>query len=375
MKIGIITTHYALNYGAFLQALALQRIISGLGYDCEIINYQPKIKKYGRDYFRKIQTFKDLLAFLFRLVSVNSFIKFNARKKKFDTALKNEMNTSNRVYTSYDEILKNLEYYDCFICGSDQIWNINLMYDPTFFLDFHQKYPSAKYIAYGPSISMSKITEDAKNLYRKHLAHFNALSVRELTGKSQLSSLIGKEIKVVLDPVFLYGADNWENFSKLPKDVVLKEPYILCFFIGTNNLSKIAVEKVRKLIGFNLVYCNLQLRDRFHSDLIIRDASPQEFVGLIKNASFICTNSFHATAFSIIFQKPFITTLNQNGRDSRMVDLLTTIGLNDRMYDLDNIYQLDQNSINKCFEGYNLALPLLEHQITESINYLEKSFI
>jgi len=373
MKVGIITTHYALNYGAFLQAMALQRTVSEMGHYCEFIDYRPKIDKFGRSYIHKCRTAKDLLRNIYALLLVNVYCKYVSRRKKFDDMRKREMWSSDRIYTSQEDILQNLEPYDAFICGSDQIWNSSLMYDPIYFLDFHEKYPDAKYIAYAPSISMTELSADEKQTYSRHMQHFNAISVREAAGKALLSPLTEKEIKVVLDPVFLYGIDNWKYFSSYPKGFDIKEPYIFCYFIGSGMLSQIAVNKLRNITGYRVVYCNVQLRDRFQSDVCIRDASPREFVGLIEKASFVCSNSFHATAFSVMFQKPFIVTLNRNGRDSRMVDLLSSIGLNDRLYDLDNIEELDMDAVKKCAEGYEQAKPLLKKLIKESMMFLKKS--
>jgi polysaccharide pyruvyl transferase WcaK-like protein len=373
MKIGIITTHYALNYGAFLQALALQRTVSQLGHDCEIIDYRPKSSTFGRNYIRKSDSVPNFFRNVYALFSLNIYRKYISRRKKFDDTRNREMRSSERIYSSQKEILQNVEPYDVFICGSDQIWNIGLMYDPVFFLDFHGKYPSAKYVAYAPSVSMKKFSGEEEQLYSEHMKCFNAISVRESLGKELLSPLTEKEVKVVLDPVFLYGTKNWKDFAEIPKDFILQEPYIFCYYIGSNKIAQLTVDKLRSITGFRVVYCNVNLRDRFHSNICIRDASPQEFVGLIANASFICTNSFHATAFSLMFEKPFIVNLKNDAGDSRMEDLLSTVGLNDRFCDFENISNFDLESVIKCGKGYEQATKLLKDRINDSLVYLKKS--
>ncbi len=372
MKIGIITTHYAINYGAFLQAMALQRTISEMGHDCEIIDYRPNIDKFGRNYIHKVNNVKGFVRNIYAMLSINYYLKYKTRRKKFDNTREREMRLSEKVYVSHNDVLQNLEPYDAFVCGSDQIWNLRLMYDPVFFLDFREKYPEAKYIAYAPSTAMSDLNELEKKIFSKHMRNFDALSVREAAGKTLLSTITDKEIKVVLDPVLLYGTKKWEDFSKVPKGFNKEDPYIFCYYIGSSRLAQIAVDKIRKITGYRTIYCNVKLRDRFHSDECIRDASPQEFVGLIKNASFVCSNSFHATVFSVLFKKPFIVTLNHNGRDSRMVDLLSSMNLNNRLFDLDNIDNLNTEAVKRCAEGYDEGIQLLKNQVDESKGYLKK---
>lgn len=373
MKIGIITTHYALNYGAFLQAMALQKILTAMGHDCEIIDYRPKNDKFGRDYIHKIRGVQDIARNVYAILLIKVYSDYVRRRKKFDDTRKKEIRLSRRIYTSREDILQYVEQYDAFICGSDQIWNLRLMFDSTYFLDFFDKHSCAKYIAYAPSISMTEFNDSEKQFISKQMRHFDAISVREPEGKALLSPLTEKEIKVVLDPVFLYGTENWKKFSTIPKGFNIQEPYIFCYYIGSSKLAQIAIEKLRNITGYKVVYCNVNLRDRFRSDICIRDASPQEYIGLIENASFICSNSFHGTAFSVLFQKPFIVTLNRNGRDSRMVDLLSSIQLNDRIYDMDNVCKLDTNAVKKCSEGYEQAIPMLKNLVNESMDYLKKS--
>lgn len=374
MKIGIITTHYALNYGAILQALALQRTLSDLGHDCEIIDYRPDVGKYGRNYFYKNRSIRAFLRNIYAFLSVSTYRKFIRRKALFDDVLEKKMRLSDKIYFSGDDVLSNLDPYDMFICGSDQIWNANLVYDPIYFLDFYEKYPLSKYVSYAPSISMDKFDERGKNIYRAHLKKFCAISVRESEGKALISSLTDKKIEVVLDPVFLLGVENWQKFSKAPKGINVKAPYIFCYFIGTSKLPAIAVERLRRITGYKVIYCNVQVRDRFNSDVSIQDASPQEYVGLIENASIVCTNSFHATAFSVMFKKPLVVTLNLNARDARMIDFLASVELNGRTFSLDNIDKLDSSMVEKLAMGYEQAELLLNTRVKESLNFLEKSF-
>lgn len=368
--VGIITTHYAANYGAVLQAYALQNTIQSLGFDCEIIDFRPDLDVYGRQYILKERNIKILYHNIMRILHYGNLSKFQSRIAQFDRFIDENMKMSKRSYVSYDDLISDMPQYDCFVCGSDQIWNTRLMYSPAFFLRFEKIYPSALYVAYAPSFPELKTTED-ETLLLSNISHFNHLSAREKNGAEFIAQKTGRCVKNVLDPVFLLSPMQWSELCKGSKmDVPTDDKYLLLFFIGLSETSKNVVKALMRKLKMKVVYICLSLKDEIGADEVIWDASPIDFVKFIKNAAFVCTNSFHATAFSIIFNKRFCVVANKV-RNSRMTNVLEKTGMEKRI-----IYQSDKVSIESVMTGNNenrISNYLEQLSVQDSIDYLNQA--
>ena len=326
MKIGILTFHCAHNYGAVLQCYALQEILKSMGHDVEVINYRPEylLKPYrifdlGR--FKHKNPLKLIKAILKEIIL---FRKRVARHNIFQHFINERLNLSNEV--SREQIPS---YYDVYIMGSDQIWNPKLTkgFDPVYFGCFDFKKGRKKYVAYAASMEAKTLSFQEKEFYKRVLDNFDAISVRETQLAEQLRQLTEKEIKVVLDPTLLADRAIWNKIAKTPK---IDKKYILVYQVRDNiNTIRIAQDIARQL-NVKIVELAAWLSPHF-DERRLQCASPEEFLGLIRNATCIITTSFHGTAFSVIFNRPFYCIELRDGQDTRSRSFLNSINLGDRM--------------------------------------------
>ena len=310
MKINILTFHFVENYGAQLQVYALQTYLQSLGHEVEILDFRPSklINDYKLIHFNN---FRKLVADLLRL---------NTRKKQineFKDFIEEYLNLSSKQY--YDDTLniKNfVEQPDVFICGSDQIWNLPLSgYSDQYFLNFIDK-NSCKKISYAASFGDS-ISDKDKELIAHNLKDFHAISVRENSSSNIINNLIHKEPVCVLDPVFLLNVNQWRKLSYYDTTLTPKSYILLYDLIGRGDQLLIKKAKIEaKRLNKKIVSIHPLTTKRYGVDYNLYDVGPREFIWLIDNAEMICTNSFHGTSFSLIFQKKFIVN-HRKGKLSR----------------------------------------------------------
>ena len=190
-------------------------------------------------------------------------------------------------------------------------------------------------MSYSPSVGKTDFDQQTQKRMAKWIQCFDAISVREKRGADLIQTLTEKKVECVCDPVVLLDKEEWKKMAVMPK---LKKPYILVYFLDNNHGSRDLTKYLRKTTGYEVVIFNEYIRDFFKPYHKAYGASPEEFLGLFMNASLIYTNSFHGTAFATIFERPFITAIaaNQqsakNNNDSRKIDYLKKIGLEDRLY-------------------------------------------
>jgi hypothetical protein len=315
-KIGILTFHRAINYGAQLQAYALQQVISRLGADCELVDYIcPAITKSYQPFL--IRREKPLLSF------AKSCVMFRRRAKK----AKRFESFQQRIVKSaetYDPQTLNQanDRYDRFITGSDQVfspWCVD--FDPAYFLTFAD---DSKKFSYAASFATRQIPEDKKEEYIRRLSGFQRISVREEEGIRHVKDLCGKDAVVSLDPTMLLSQEHWRQIAVSRE----QKPYILVYsLLGENGPLKFA-RKLAKEKNMQVI-C---LRDAPHKPCrnvkFVRAASVEEFLGYFMNAAHVVSNSFHATAFSVIFHRSmFIEFACRSGRNVRAESLLTALGI------------------------------------------------
>lgn len=301
MKVYIVTTHFANNMGALLQCYALSKYLKCNEFvDCEVLNYLPKDDDLSWKLWPKPECLKDIIKNVYSLMphKVISKIRKNQVMRSF---ISNYLPITEKIYKRKD-LLQSPPEADVYICGSDQIWNFRIFDDLTYYLDFCDKIQTRR-ISYAASITDFWNTKQ-QALVQPYLHKFDTITLRDKNYVSAVSEIAVKEVSLVCDPVFLLSKEEWTSFAK--EDLCLDEPYILCYFISVPNIALEAVENLRKRTGYKVVHLNVNSRDRFNSDINIRVADPRDFVGLIKNASYLCTNSFHCSSFSIIFQKDYM---------------------------------------------------------------------
>lgn len=330
MKIALLSFHNAANYGAALQAYALQKALEQMGHDCEYINYlnDERRNRYS-------------LSFLFWAALKKRDIKGAAkyllgapflltRKKRFNKFYNAFLHVTKREYSNSQEAVSLNPCYDRFIVGSDQVWNPdNNGDDAAFLLDFVKD--DKKKISYSSSFGIASINEEHREMFKKNLVKFKSLAVRESIGREIIKDLTGRDAKVVLDPVMLLSKEQW--LSIVPKNNT-KENYIFSY---TNRDSQI--DDFFKT-GFELkgrkhyvLSRYTKPRDFLSSTVRVKYwMSPQEFVSVIANADLVVTASFHCVAMSIILNRPFVAILTgDRGKDERPLNILRALNLENRI--------------------------------------------
>jgi len=323
MKIGIYTLHANYNYGALLQAYAMQKVLERAGHQAELVNLSPLTAEEENESKLFSWRFKSILTSLY---SRGSFKvqKKHARFRKFHS----QMNLSKRYY-SLDEIYKNPPEYDIHLVGSDQVWNLERGFPKKslYFLDF-LKSEKIK-VSYAASFGTQAIDEKCYEPLKKALMTFNAISVREKDGVNIIKNAAGLVAEQVLDPTFLLDAREWESLIA-PKPLI-KGKYIFCYGFDNSEKSQAMVAAIRERLRFPVVIASVSVFPprKIKRDKFIQDAGPIEFLDLVRNAAFVCTGSYHGVAFAIHFRKSFFAAIHPT-RNSRMESLLKKLGLEHR---------------------------------------------
>lgn len=343
MKIGILTFHWAHNYGAVLQAYALQTYLQHQGYDVEIIDYRP-------DWAGDLKP----PSLSWRPGSLLSRLDYLHKKARFQSFCRKFLKISNRQYTYGDTI----SGYDVVITGSDQVFNPDIIasggkLDDTYLLCSVEK--GTKKVAYAASFGNSTLDSSYADEFRAALSDFSAISIREESGVEIVQQL-GVQAVAVPDPTILLG-----DFQSLTNpDKEQKENYVLSFiFQNTSAACKTRSEIVRMTGMTFRSFINLNQRFRGRRGLL--HPSPENWLRAIQSSGFVLTDSFHSTVFSILYYRPFISLcLDAWGGDwsERIKSLLINVGLQNRLlhYPSDEkISNLCSNSIDWCSVNESLA--------------------
>lgn len=333
-----MTCHHVYNYGATLQAYALQHYLQTLGHEVEIIDYRlPSHRRYEWSYIHPMGRLYNLsqkiplLKWPICIYRNWNFLKTWGRKKAFDKFDKQQLRITDKTYWTTEELRSAPPKADIYIAGSDQIWNTDTPNGkmPGYYLDFGDN--NIRRISYAASFGVAKIAVECEDFVRNEVGKLDAVSVRENSGAKILADLGIKEVEVVCDPVFLLSQNEWSKLAGQSRTYNLdKDSYILLYdFIGDKKIETFA-RKMSQITGKPIVSIN-DFENRTYATFNINNAGPLEFLGLMKNASAVVCNSFHATAFSVIFEKDFYSfPLKTQNNSSRMRDFLNIIGLQGR---------------------------------------------
>lgn len=319
-KTGVLTLSSAQNYGAVLQCHSLCKFLNDNYSDTEIIDFTPGFI-VGRYPLVSIST-SSLTKFIKTLI--NSFLLLPVKKKKysrFNAFRKRESKYGRKKYVgrlTHDE-------YDKYIVGSDQVFNLELTrYDEEYFLP--RIVDKDRKATYAASLGVSELTERQAEILKKGLAGFANLSFRETTGCNLIGSLFPeKKIERMIDPVFLNSREYWESISAKR---LYEHKYILIYaFIDFERAYSIA----KGIKGdFKIVLISDSLKRRKPDIINARGVGPMEFLSLIKYAEYVITDSFHGTAFSVIFNRDFYA-IPYKGTESRFYDMLNIFNLRERI--------------------------------------------
>ena len=358
MKVGILTFHRSNNYGAMLQAYALQTVLRKLHIAPTFIDYSRSSTDVS--IFAPWSTWKNVIINCFALLM---YPKSRRRIQRFQSFRNELCHISAESYDSCNSLKSIVDKYDAFVCGSDQIWRDIDNYDRTkvYFLAFANK-ANAK-IAYAPSFGVSSISDSFKQIIKPFIDDIQHLSVREETGKRIISKTTGRKAEVVLDPTLLLNRTEWLGIAA---PLRMKKPYILVYCLSQKRDFCNLVRHIKSKAGLPVVVISASALSLIpEADHIIYDASPEEFVGLFANASCVCTNSFHGTAFSIINRRPFWTTPH-NVANSRIADLLQKLELSEHQVAGEN--KLPESPLEI---DYSKAEIMLDKAKKKSINFLK----
>lgn len=370
MKVGIITIHKSeVNYGACLQCFALWKFISNLGHDCEVIDLRrPSQKGYKYQF-----SFSGIKAFLVLGLKLQ-FCKFWAtlRDRKFKTRGQRYRDFNNNikystVFCSPSEIEERPPVYDVYISGSDQIWNPNMTFDnKPYLLSFVPI--GKKRIAYASSFGVEKLPSNVICLYIKYLKLYNHISTRENGGKKLVKNLIDKDIPVSLDPVFLLSAEEW--FDVVDKAYNLNNDYLFVYSLHNNDELLLLAIGIAKRLNCKVILVNADYNVCNKTGVTqLRDVGPSQWLCLIKEAKLFLTDSFHGTAFSIIFEKPFLTFCKESAKtNDRIFTLLSKLGLDSHIITSKQI-SFDI-SIKKAYSEMEKCKENVLKNRKESIDYL-----
>ncbi|KAB7788122.1 polysaccharide pyruvyl transferase family protein [Bifidobacterium cebidarum] len=329
MKIGILTFTDGTNLGQRLQNYALQTLLEECGchaYTIRQSHPSPLIKRFlksSRDcalhHSRFIVERKREINFE---AFNNGFIKFYGKKLNFK---KPNLSICND--------------FDAFIVGSDQIWNpMSPFVGDNFFLRFA---PYEKRLTYAPSFSVDNIPEKFIHQYQKRLEGFRYLSVREHRGAQIIQTITGRNAAVVLDPTLMIGRRHWEAISA-PYEQIPDKPFILSMFLGGK--PDISVHEISEYLHLPVLSIDS-----------LTDINPSQFLGALKQASLVLTDSYHVTIFSILFNVPFVNfnrtgSLNMN---SRFETLYQSLGIDHRFwgtFEFGDIMSVDFDTIRDHLE-------------------------
>lgn len=333
MKVGVITFHSANNYGAVLQTWALQKVLRNLNTTSGVINYHPDIIDGLYDPMKlKRGLSRRLLSCKVYLKNKRSLIRY----KKFKTFLRSNINLIGD-YRTYKELMEAKLNLDAYIVGSDQVWNPTHIggYDPAYYLEFAE--PSSKKISYAASLGTDYIAAKYKKDMEKALQSFSSISVRERSVQAAVSELAGKPVEVVLDPTLLLDKEDYDEIKINSK---YKGPFILVYSIEKNPELIEFANKISVSLGMPI------LQRRPLSGLINQlepfyTSDAGEFLGHIEAASYVITNSFHGTVFSILYGKHFVSMLHTD-TGKRTEDLLSDLGLSSHiLYNIKDFNDFD----------------------------------
>lgn len=373
-KIGLLSV-YNHNYGSILQAYAMQTVLKDAGNKVEILLYKKTdlIKQIKRLLYLPLleatvkMKWKTLYCCFFHREIYRRVL--SSRETAFSNFIHDNIEFS-RVYAGREDLKNGAKNYDCFVLGSDQVWNpMNLggdFYTMTFIPDDKMK------ITYASSFGVAKIPENQKAQTKEYLKRIDYISVRESDGVRIVKELTGRKVQQVVDPTILIDRAVWD---KKKGDRIIQENYIFCYFISPNPAYRIFALRLAQKTGLKLVVIphvdEYVKADQGFGDIVPESVGPLQFVNLVSDASYVCTDSFHGSVFSTLYERPFFTfcRYSANGADStnsRLYSYLKMIGMENRMYKADHEIVDEDLAV----PDFTKAKANLERMRKESMDYL-----
>lgn len=385
IKIGIITIYYRnFNYGGLLQSYALTEFLNQQdGFQAEQISYSPPPRKKSfhenwdlikgfsiTSLFEKLGIKLDILARTILKPDIsNKFVKRKQLCNDFRSKI------SHSAETAVKDLKALNDNYDVFISGSDQVWNPNTFRSP-YFLDFAAD--NKKKIAFAASMGVNDLSVRQRKLLLPLIKRFDFISVREKKAKELLEKYIpGIKVDAVSDPALLLDSSDW---NKIARSLIQDQKYIYAYFLGERQKNIRLAAKTAQMLNLPIaavpyIYRRYNGFDHRFGDITLYDAGPCEFLGLIKDAELILTDSFHAAVFSVIYKKPFFVydrdrEGDTNSMNSRLIDFLDDLGMAGRR--ISNKNQLTKEKIAEAID-YKKVYSILEAKRKDTMEFLLKA--
>lgn len=368
------------NYGTSLQGYAMLKKIQQLGYEVEVIQYTKRLSAWQKMKFvvnaLRAGEWKNIKH---RLTSKQILKKYPAyaasvaeRTKAVDAYKQKRLMPLFHEYIGYDALHKGSLNYDAVVVGSDQVWTPMSLPNKFFNLLFVDD--SVRKVAYASSFGVSEIPSFQRKATGAYLDRFYKIGVREQRGKEIVEELSHQKATVVADPTMLLNREEWEQ-EIANAYTATNEPYIFCYFLGTNQVARKAANELKTKTGYKIITIR-HMDEYVPGDELFGDEAPyavdpNDFVRYISGASYVCTDSFHCTVFSILFHRQFMTFYrfakgSKTGRNSRINSLFNLLELQDRLYTGDISF------ISKNID-YDKVEKRLENLRTNSIEFLKDS--
>lgn len=373
------------NYGAALQGYALYSTLREMNLDSQIVRYQGGQFQDSacRYYFmRAKRRIRLLIQRLYpnktereqRALNEKYAQEIRTREHLFLSFQNDTMKFYNKRRMTWQRLKRDYPHTDFYICGSDQIWNPyfkNGRNDPGYFLAFAPK--GAKKIAYAPSFGCDDLPDEAKKNLKDLLYDFTAISVREKSGIDIVKKYAERDAQWVLDPTMLKTGEQWASVARLPEG--LPDRYILSYRFADSAATKNMIDELSKTMGLPVITLPLSLVSMRDDYIQVFEAGPREFIGIIQHAELVCTDSFHATVFSILMNTPACVFLRESydgksSMNSRVQSLLDMLGLRENIITEDNTLEKALRCINT---DYSNAHAILADHRKRSLEYLRSA--
>lgn len=383
-RVAVVSCYFIHNYGSILQAYATEKYLRNIGIDCKTVRIDGLthlLWQKKKEYYKKNKTDFSLIVSKLPLIKLKIFEKINLHNlgtekdeqvKSFDSFRK-RFSLTVEAPSSFDELTALSAEFDTVLLGGDQLWRPDNIYPCYYTLEWVAE--KTKRVSLATSFGVSSLDSESTKHAAKFLPTFSGISVREKNGCDIVQNICEKEALQACDPVFLLRCDEWTGIAD--ETVCPKEKYALCYFLGNgrNKIKKIN-QMCREKGLKTVVIPNLDRYEPAVKNVSVLNASPEQFLGLIKNAEYIFTDSFHCTAFSVIFGKRFLVFRRfgkkKHGTDSRIVSFLNTAGLKFRLAQSDEpdmIFSMPDEVIS----ADNNAL--LQNEITKTKDFLRAHLI
>lgn len=385
-KTAIVSCYFQPNYGSMLQALATQMALDKLGFENETIDisgFSKEIRTAKLKFFVKESlTSSFLITKLGRVKSSVSkrFLKndYTKKAKERDKVLREFSEQNFRLspcFTSKKKLSAQCDSrYSAVLVGSDQLWLPGNIAGDYYTLSFVPE--TVNTVAYATSFGQASIPKSIEKATVKFVKRIRHISIREESGQRLIQKLTDREVPIVCDPTLLFTADEWTAIQSDKGRI--NEPYIFCYFLGNNLSHRKFAERLKMETGCKIVtlpHLDEYVKyDDIYSDIALYDVDPAGFINLVRNASYICTDSFHCSVFSILYEKTFFAfrrfkSNNVHSTNSRLDTLFNITGISGRIMS-------GEENVSECLKlgiDYNSVCEKLKQIRTESYEYLLKA--